>query len=140
MESLGVPPHHMAVEHMASGVECLGWPWNTWRQAWLVATNSQRQDNEEVVAQNHQARQITLEAIIDLRLCACGNQPDATSVPVTRACTIMERGSAAIATSPVASSVYRSLALYRDGAAVRITAVSGYAPSAKQATPLVSIS
>jgi hypothetical protein len=63
---------------------------------------------------------------------------------VTRAVTIMERGSAAIATSSAAAIVLhahvRNKTLYMDGAVVSAIAVSGYAPSVLQAIILVSIS
>jgi hypothetical protein len=38
--------------------------------------SSELRDNDTVAPQNHQAVQITLKAIVDPRLCACGNQPD----------------------------------------------------------------
>ena len=38
--------------------------------------SSELRDNDTVAPQNHQAFQITLKAIVDPRLCACGNQPD----------------------------------------------------------------
>ena len=53
----------------------------------------------------------------------------ATSVSVTRAVTIVERGFAAIATSSAAAIVFRNKTLHRDGAVVSAIAVSGYAPS-----------
>ena len=38
--------------------------------------SSELRVNDTVAPQNHQAFQITLKAIVDPRLCACGNQPD----------------------------------------------------------------
>ena len=38
--------------------------------------SSELRVNDTVAPQNHQASQITLKAIVDPRLCACGNQPD----------------------------------------------------------------
>ena len=43
-------------------------------------SSEELQDNEAVVPQNHQSLQMTLKAIIDPRLCTCGNQPDGDSV------------------------------------------------------------
>ena len=49
-------------------------------------SSEELQDNEAVVPRNHQSRKITLKAVIDPRLCACGNQPDADSVSMCDYC------------------------------------------------------
>ena len=43
-------------------------------------------DNDTVALQSHQASQITLKAIVDPRLCACGNQPDVNQVCMCHYC------------------------------------------------------
>jgi len=53
-------------------------------------SSEELQDNEAVLPRNHQSCKITLKAIIDPRLCACGtsstHQPDADSVSICDYC------------------------------------------------------
>ena len=56
------------------------------RMRFFRDSSEEIKDNESVVPQNHQALQITLKAIIDPRLCACGNQPDPELVCICDYC------------------------------------------------------